>query len=1054
MVASVRMKGHQRVMETSEDDAEYEEDDEIPVTTLTTQMHIILKSHRHGSFESSDQDTVKVTDGPIISNDRIEKQVNLRPLENNRKSESCEEDEEDETVQKICAVNLQQRYPKEAHEKAESLLDVDKDDSDASMADDDDSTEAETEEHWNAAPGDKDDIVNPNRCIFCHLDEENDPSEEFEMYLSCGVCGDNDGYTWYCFDCVSNNLLPENPTPKISNSPNRGIVKREKVSNPHLSPHLRSREDDSHPKNNQLIQSDPVRLPRKRKSSPSDIDAVNTNCCRRRTRDRNKNCSYTIGHISDDEYQERDEANIDVTGSPSKPPPKNTVETKREEILNTRSSRSQKLKSTPLLTQEFARIVEKTTTSIKIAIKVNLAEITQRLVKTPKSRKKKREPLGALSSITSNNFVPSTIPQSFYSMHDREIDESKSKPYGGILTEEEADTTITFPKPEDRRQFDEARQKAEEEWKVRVAIASEAAVQSGIKKPRKISGPASQIEYIEFGNFQIDIWYAAPYPEEYSRNKALFICEFCLKYMESDIVAWRHTTKCPWKNPPGDEIYRDGHVAVFEVDGRKNPLYCQNLCLLAKLFLGSKTLYYDVEPFLFYVMTEYDQYGCHLVGYFSKEKRPSSLNNVSCILVLPIHQRKGYGHLLIDFSYLLTRVEKKTGSPEKPLSDMGLVSYRSYWRLIICTYLKDFKPGDKIPSIRKISDDMGLTPDDVISALDALGTLIRDPVTGTYAMKIKPDYYREIVQRYDSKNYTKLNPKALFWTPYVMGRGSVPSFDYLNKYVTQGEQEGTEFPMISPTHSNKRDYETFNGESGETLEIKKSPGSLSVGDHLFDAAKGNDQGVPETKSYYEAAASIPPTRFEVFPPPRATRARSTPRGPYSRPNTSRKKVPRSNVFTDHSSVEPLLTSPLTRGRGKSVQKKDPSLGRVGSRRSLREDVSGKFSTNDNKLSTSLKSQESKQDSENQISVQENTKQDEYAEHEILADEAAALYNTPCLQKQYKIDSGEERFGKPNLQSRALGKGDGKDKNEIPTEENVIIDVPAIIVGDIEKGETL
>lgn len=47
-------------------------------------------------------------------------------------------------------------------------------------------------------------------------------------------------------------------------------------------------------------------------------------------------------------------------------------------------------------------------------------------------------------------------------------------------------------------------------------------------------------------------------------------------------------------------------------------IYCQNLCLLAKLFLDHKTLYYDVEPFLFYVMTEADNTGCHLVGYFSK----------------------------------------------------------------------------------------------------------------------------------------------------------------------------------------------------------------------------------------------------------------------------------------------------------------------------------------------------------------------------------------------------------------------------------------------------
>ena len=35
-------------------------------------------------------------------------------------------------------------------------------------------------------------------------------------------------------------------------------------------------------------------------------------------------------------------------------------------------------------------------------------------------------------------------------------------------------------------------------------------------------------------------------------------------------------------------------------------MYCQNLCLLAKLFLDHKTLYFDVEPFLFYVLTERD----------------------------------------------------------------------------------------------------------------------------------------------------------------------------------------------------------------------------------------------------------------------------------------------------------------------------------------------------------------------------------------------------------------------------------------------------------------
>jgi histone acetyltransferase MYST2 len=65
-------------------------------------------------------------------------------------------------------------------------------------------------------------------------------------------------------------------------------------------------------------------------------------------------------------------------------------------------------------------------------------------------------------------------------------------------------------------------------------------------------------------------------------------------------------------------IYRKEKIGVWEVDGRRYKQYCQNLCLLAKFFLDHKTLYYDVEPFLFYVMTINDSEGCHTVGYFSK----------------------------------------------------------------------------------------------------------------------------------------------------------------------------------------------------------------------------------------------------------------------------------------------------------------------------------------------------------------------------------------------------------------------------------------------------
>jgi len=75
---------------------------------------------------------------------------------------------------------------------------------------------------------------------------------------------------------------------------------------------------------------------------------------------------------------------------------------------------------------------------------------------------------------------------------------------------------------------------------------------------------------------------------------------------------------CTWHHPPGNEIYRKQHVSVFEVDRERHKVYCQNLCLLAKLFLENKTLYFDVEPFLFYVLTKCDSQGCHILGHFSK----------------------------------------------------------------------------------------------------------------------------------------------------------------------------------------------------------------------------------------------------------------------------------------------------------------------------------------------------------------------------------------------------------------------------------------------------
>ena len=66
---------------------------------------------------------------------------------------------------------------------------------------------------------------------------------------------------------------------------------------------------------------------------------------------------------------------------------------------------------------------------------------------------------------------------------------------------------------------------------------------------------------------------------------------------------------------------------INPVDSEAAHQYCQNLCYTAKLFLDHKTLYYDVDPFLFYVLCELDDRGYHPVGYYSKEKYSGRFHN-------------------------------------------------------------------------------------------------------------------------------------------------------------------------------------------------------------------------------------------------------------------------------------------------------------------------------------------------------------------------------------------------------------------------------------------
>ena len=779
-------------------------------------------------------------------------------------------------------------------------------------------------------------LINLNS--FCGQDEENDPCEEFEEYMACAVCGDNckltywhlqhhhlflsshdfssstanrgaahrqcardakslitddDTEKWRCPDCVDNSLEPDNTEEAVS----RRRSSASKFTRDLLPAQRGASRPGSHSVfNNLILDDDPLdgsRSLRKRKASSDEVDAQSKTSSRRRKRLRSLSSgsedsrsplpSLSTEHNQQDRVEEIVEDVIAVENGKVE-----VAEVAPKEQKASRPARPRRPKKEPKKGNSI-RIVRQNSESLVVAFALNVPK-----VKDPEPKKKRRRPPATVATTTPHpRFATSNSSHyatPFYSFHERENDELKSKPYGGILPETDADTSKTLPLAADRARFEDARQKAEDEWKLKTATA-EAEGETKGRVSQKVSGPPSKIKCINFGGYEIETWYAAPYPEEYSRNRVLYICEFCLKYMNSDYVAWRHKLKCPAKHPPGDEIYRDKSVSVFEVDGRKNPVYCQNLCLLAKLFLGSKTLYYDVEPFLFYIMTEYDEFGCHFVGYFSKEKRPSSQNNVSCILTLPIHQRKGYGNLLIDFSYLLTRVERKTGSPEKPLSDMGLVSYRNYWRLVLSYLLLD---QNEPLSITDISERTGMTADDIVAALEALRALVRDPVTKTYALRLDHAYFRQCIEGWEAKAYVKLNPDALVWTPYIMGCSNHAHFDRAPPLPTIAPREGDEEAKVMPPEEGvQQQNQNSTSLASQNLAMSDNRNIADLQDvvpiNLVHQDLSNDTTRPQAVSETKLSLSTPNNavagpRFLTPAPTRSSPSKNTAEETTPKPN--------------------------------------------------------------------------------------------------------------------------------------------------------------------------
>ncbi|KAI9032169.1 acyl-CoA N-acyltransferase [Hyaloraphidium curvatum] len=330
------------------------------------------------------------------------------------------------------------------------------------------------------------------------------------------------------------------------------------------------------------------------------------------------------------------------------------------------------------------------------------------------------------------------------------------------------------------------------------------------EKEREESTKVKGIEVVQFGAYEVNTWYFSPYPEEYRNLRKLFVCDLCLRYCKQPDTFVKHVRTCRQHRPPGRRVYAKDRLRIYEIDGKVDKLYAQNLCLVGKLFLDHKTVNYDIDSFYFYVLVEADvgKKGGgpeRVLGYFSKEKASAEGYNLACIIVFPQHQRRGLGRMLIEFSYELSKLEGVTGTPERPLSDLGLRGYRAFWEGEILNCLRTWDaaqprtrrgrrpssdsrleppaegnlvaglPTDRPLTLRSISLATGIKHEDVVATLAGLGLLKywTGPEGVGSEVLVARDAVREyLAHRPGVQRARMVDPELVTWTDPNTGVGS------------------------------------------------------------------------------------------------------------------------------------------------------------------------------------------------------------------------------------------------------------------------------------------
>lgn len=136
-------------------------------------------------------------------------------------------------------------------------------------------------------------------------------------------------------------------------------------------------------------------------------------------------------------------------------------------------------------------------------------------------------------------------------------------------------------------------------------------------------------------------------------------------------------------------------------------------------------------------------------------------------MTLPVYQRHGYGRFLIEFSYLLSRREGMAGTPEKPLSDLGKISYQAFWKSTILKFIKDAETT----TVEEISTATGINIHDIAATLQTLNMLLYKEEDEVPKYFIRID--KSLLECLEKKR-VHIDEECLKWTPLLLPKPVAP----------------------------------------------------------------------------------------------------------------------------------------------------------------------------------------------------------------------------------------------------------------------------------------